>query len=127
MSTTKKIGIILILIGICLPISLLGFASGYHSRVGIIGNIQDMEIVIRKEHSPYPPPAPIKGQKNSYFDCIVDKMYDKEGSHTSEWCEEYDKYLKSIKPEISISYKYIFCLWSCFSVHRDRLYYVITK
>jgi uncharacterized membrane protein len=49
MSKAKKIGIVLILVGICLPVISLGFASGYYPTRGLIGNIQSMEIILREE------------------------------------------------------------------------------
>lgn len=49
MSKLKKIGIILILFGIGLPLILLAFATpGYITKLGLILNIQTMEIVIRE-------------------------------------------------------------------------------
>ncbi|MGQ9570712.1 MAG: hypothetical protein ACUVUQ_07710 [Thermodesulfovibrionales bacterium] len=48
MSKTKKAGIILILLGIGLPLISLPFASKYDPRSDLIGNIQEMEIVIEK-------------------------------------------------------------------------------
>ena len=49
MSKAKKIGVILILVGICLPLVSLGFVSNYHPSLGIIENIQGMKIVLRHE------------------------------------------------------------------------------
>jgi hypothetical protein len=48
-STRIKCGIILILIGMCLPIVSIGFSSKYIPQFGIIRNIQRMEIVLRAE------------------------------------------------------------------------------
>lgn len=45
----KKVGILLILIGLCIPIISLGFVSKYHPRRGLIGNLTKMELVIRED------------------------------------------------------------------------------
>ena len=49
MSTFKKIGVVLILIGFGLSLVSLKFVSNYDSRKGIIENIKDMEVVVQKQ------------------------------------------------------------------------------
>jgi hypothetical protein len=48
-SARMKFGILLILIGMCLPIISIAFTNRYIPRFGLITNIQRMEIVLRKE------------------------------------------------------------------------------
>lgn len=40
----RKIGVILILVGICIPIISFVFASGYYPRLGFLGSVQNMKI-----------------------------------------------------------------------------------
>jgi hypothetical protein len=45
----KKIGIVLIVFGICFPLVLLPFVSGYGIDKGIIQNLLNVGIVLKKE------------------------------------------------------------------------------
>ncbi len=59
MDREKKMGIILILIGICIPLAVFPFVSGYSKDKGIVDIIYKAAIVIRKdkqggEESPSP-------------------------------------------------------------------------
>jgi hypothetical protein len=45
----KKIGIVLIVFGICFPLLLLPFVSGYGIDEGIIQNLLNVGIVLKKE------------------------------------------------------------------------------
>lgn len=49
MNREKKIGIVLIIVGICLPLIFLPFLSGYDKDKGIIENFLKIGIVIKKE------------------------------------------------------------------------------
>jgi|SRR4030042_4448747 hypothetical protein len=48
MNREKKIGVILVAIGICLPLIFLPFVSGYEKDKGIIENFLKIGIVIKK-------------------------------------------------------------------------------
>jgi hypothetical protein len=52
MSRGKKIGVVLILAGLCIPILSMLFAEGYDSRQDLIWNIQEMEIYVGKQTIP---------------------------------------------------------------------------
>jgi hypothetical protein len=54
MGQWKKVGVILILIGICIPILAMLFAQGYDSRRNLISNAQNIETVFWQEIS-HPP------------------------------------------------------------------------
>lgn len=49
MDREKKIGIILIVIGICIPLAVLPFVSGYSKEKGIFGSLYDAGIPIGKD------------------------------------------------------------------------------
>ena len=49
MNREKKIGIALIVFGICFPLILLPFVSGYEKDKGIIQNLFNVGIVLKKE------------------------------------------------------------------------------
>jgi hypothetical protein len=49
MDREKKIGIALIIFGICFPLILLPFVSGYEKNKGIIQNLFNVGIVLKKE------------------------------------------------------------------------------
>jgi hypothetical protein len=49
MNREKKTGVVLIIIGICLPLIFLPFLSGYEKDKGIIENFLKIGIVIKKE------------------------------------------------------------------------------
>jgi len=111
MSRAKKIGIIFILVGICLPLSLLGFVSGYYPRLGLIGNILLMEIVLRPESQgdifdqiQAPPEAPEPAPE---FDPDAPMPAPKPGEIITDF-----KPVKEapVKPKIAIPFKYIFAL-----------------
>lgn len=125
MSKAKKIGILLILIGICLPIISLAFASPYHyhPRRGLISNIQTMKIILRKEKQGKPLTY-VEAKKAGYSDTEIVE-YLKKHSPNFDWTSakrdgysdtEIAEYLsrkifiKDVKPKISIPYKYIFAL-----------------
>ena len=101
MSKAKKIGIVLILIGICLPIVSLGFASNYYPRLGLIRNIQMMEIVLR--------PELLGNNIITDFQPIKEVPPEKKPKElkSNDW--EIVKE-EPIKPKIAIPYKYIFAL-----------------
>jgi hypothetical protein len=92
MSKVKKIGIVLILVGICLPVITLGFTSGYSRNAGLIGNIQRMEIVLIPGEKPSPVPAPPNAPPPERGLLRFDDI----------------PIIKPIKPELAIPYKYIF-------------------
>jgi len=50
----RKIGVVLILVGICIPILAMLFASGYNSRQDLIWNVQHTEWVFWTERVPIP-------------------------------------------------------------------------
>jgi len=45
----KKIGIALIVFGICFPLMLLPFVSGYEKNKGIVQNLFNVGIMLKKE------------------------------------------------------------------------------
>ena len=47
MSTARKIGILLIIGGLLLPVIGLGFVSGYNPNLGFVGSIPRMRIVYK--------------------------------------------------------------------------------
>ncbi|MBA4390912.1 MAG: hypothetical protein C0399_08240 [Syntrophus sp. (in: bacteria)] len=49
MNREKKTGVVLIIIGICLPLVFLPFLSGYEKDRGIIENFLKIGIVVKKE------------------------------------------------------------------------------
>lgn len=53
MNTQKRIGLILIVIGILLPISMLAFTNTYYSQLGFIYNLQRMDVELFKSSIPY--------------------------------------------------------------------------
>jgi hypothetical protein len=46
MIRNKKMGIILIVVGICFPLALLVFVSGYKDGAGFINNLLSLKIVV---------------------------------------------------------------------------------
>ena len=57
MNREKKIGIVLIVFGICFPLILLPFVSGYEKDKGIIQNLFNVGIVLKKE-------KPVTGERD---------------------------------------------------------------
>jgi hypothetical protein len=49
MNREKKIGIVLIVFGICFPLMLLPFVSGYENDKGIVQNLFNVGIMLKKE------------------------------------------------------------------------------
>jgi hypothetical protein len=49
MNKEKKIGIALIVFGICFPLMLLPFVSGYEKDKGMVQNLFNMGIILNKE------------------------------------------------------------------------------
>ncbi len=49
MNQAKKIGIILLLAGVCLPFLAFPFVDNYSPHEGIVDNIAQMEIVMREQ------------------------------------------------------------------------------
>jgi hypothetical protein len=49
MNKEKKIGIVLIVFGICFPLMLLPFVSGYEKDRGMVQNLFNMGIMLNKE------------------------------------------------------------------------------
>lgn len=92
MSKIKKVGVILIIIGICLPIIFLAFASPYYPNVGLIYNIQTMKIVLREE----------RFTKTEYLGTLEDLKEQKQRP------EQPPQEIKVRIPEKTIPYKYIF-------------------
>jgi hypothetical protein len=54
MGRGKKIGVVLILAGLCIPILAMIFASGYKSQQDLIWNIKNTEVVFWKQTSIIP-------------------------------------------------------------------------
>ncbi len=52
MSTARKIGILLILGGLLLPVIGLGFVKGYNPVLGFVGSLPRMEIIYGSEPDP---------------------------------------------------------------------------
>lgn len=48
----KKIGVILILTGLCIPILAMLFTSNYYPSKGFIWNVKETEIILREKRSP---------------------------------------------------------------------------
>ena len=66
MAREKKIGIMLILAGICIPLVLLPLVSGYAKEKGVIKNLLEVGIVIRKgEPAKRDGAAPLSGTKGT--------------------------------------------------------------
>lgn len=66
MNEQKKKGIIIIVIGICIPLFILPFLSGYDKDKGFIYNFNNVGIRIKhnvNSAAPQVPPGTIKGQK----------------------------------------------------------------
>lgn len=115
MSKGRKIGIILILFGLSLPLISLGFVSNYVPRAPLILNIQFMEIVFQeavyKDEDIFDRVArAIKdpNQKNQ-FKKDVSERAKKEGKTEAQiaW-EMIPSQEEVIKPKIAIPYRYIF-------------------
>jgi hypothetical protein len=49
MNREKKIGIALIVFGVCFPLMLLPFVSGYEKEKGMVQNLFNVGIIFRKE------------------------------------------------------------------------------
>jgi len=45
MSTTKKLSILIIMVGLLLPVASLGFVKGYNPNLGFVGSLPRMEII----------------------------------------------------------------------------------
>jgi hypothetical protein len=52
MKAETKIGVFLIILGICIPLAALPFVSGYSREKGILGNFHSMGIQLRKDAGP---------------------------------------------------------------------------
>jgi len=61
MSKNQKIGVILVLVGIGLPLVLFPFASKYNPKRGLLGSIGRMKIVLREGEYVPPPGETIYG------------------------------------------------------------------
>jgi hypothetical protein len=49
MDREKKIGVVLIIVGICFPLILLPFVSGYEKEKGIVQNLFNVRIMLKNE------------------------------------------------------------------------------
>jgi hypothetical protein len=79
MNRQKKIGIISIIIGICIPLITLPFVSGWSDKKGFIDNFLDAGIQIREEktdesNSKAGNITDIKNKKITYSDLIPSKI-----------------------------------------------------
>jgi hypothetical protein len=71
MNREIKVGIFLILIGVCIPLAVLPFVSGYSKGKGVFRNIYGTAIVFGSEgqnHAPGSQAAPAPEKKTSGFD-----------------------------------------------------------
>jgi hypothetical protein len=113
MNKARKVGIVLIVVGFCIPIIFLIFVSNYDSNYSVMGNIQRMEIVLRGGTIPPQLPEPLESSQGF----LVCRTY--ENKKAREECEqkalethknlmsEYNKRLSEYKSEIAIPYRYI--------------------
>ena len=62
MDLEKKIGILLIAIGICIPLCTIPYLSGYSKDKGIFGNLYGLAIEIGADNRP--PPINLSPSKN---------------------------------------------------------------
>jgi len=51
MSTTKRISILIIMVGLLLPVASLGFVKGYNPNLGFVGSIPRMRVVFVEEET----------------------------------------------------------------------------
>jgi len=49
-TNAKKVGVVLILVGFCLPLVLFNFASGYNPRAGILWSIPKMKLTLKTDN-----------------------------------------------------------------------------
>ena len=54
----RRLGVILILVGLGLPIILLPFAEGYYPRQGFVYSLSTMHLAFWEYERPYEPPPP---------------------------------------------------------------------
>lgn len=93
MTRSRKVIVILILAGICLPSFLLFFVSGYDPQASLAWNLHRMEIVLREQRWVRP----------SDLDETIDRLY--------LAVRRERAYLRFggliLKPKIAIHYKYV--------------------
>ncbi len=78
MNKQKKIGIIFIIIGICVPLIALPFVSGWSDEKSLFDNFYNVGIQIREEKTAISDSKPasiadIKNKKITYSDLMPDK------------------------------------------------------
>jgi len=100
MSRQRKIAITFILVGVCLPLFLLFFVSGYDPNVSLSWNLANMEIVFRYKH--WTKPTEFEETLDNLSAIIMRDRYHRFGSMI-------------LKPKIAIRYKTVI-LFSLFLI-----------
>ncbi len=93
MSTTKKLSILIIMVGLLLPVASLGFVQGYSPNSGYIGSLSQMKIVYLEA----PPPPAKPTSVNPFLERLTRESRER---------EEEERKAK----ERSIPYRYVFAL-----------------
>lgn len=107
----KKIGIILILVGLCLLLVSLAFISGYQQKLGLLGSISDMELVLKEgkwvdyPQGYTPPAAPLPAPVPP-----DDPFYERYKELEKTYIDPLRNFTPHYEKRIAIPYKYFFGL-----------------
>lgn len=72
MNSQKKTGVVLIIVGICIPLIFLPFISGYQKDKGLLKNFLEVGIKIKKE--PQDGTAGLSGKETGNRGKFVDRL-----------------------------------------------------
>ena len=98
----RKVGVVITLVGFCVPLASLFFVKGYHPKLGLLGSISRMKIVLREsEYIKYPSPR-IEPTKER-----AGKKKVTSSGRFSDALLRQESAERERKSEISIPYRYI--------------------
>ena len=102
----KKVGVVLILAGFCLPLVLFFFAEGYNGRLGLLWSIPQMDMVLRERQSKLMLPSNVTKEYKEFLREQEKKPPGKtDYAGYSIWEDRLEKF-RLIIPPIIIPYKY---------------------
>jgi len=116
MVKARKIGIILFLMGICLLLISFAFVSHYDKKLGLLGSVSKMEIVLKEgTWLPYPPgyippkpaeaPRPVPRTSEEY------KQYmEQDREYERIYLDPLKNFTPHYEGRISIAFKYFFAI-----------------